>query len=491
MLVAACGAGALTAAGFAPLYLFPLPVVTLALLVGLCEQAATHRQRFLLGLGWGLGCFLAGVSWVYVSLHTFGAMPAPLAALATVLLCLLLALCPACACLATGIVGRTTATRALLVFPAAWTLGEWVRGWYFTGFPWIAIGYSQAPASPLAGFAPLSGVYGVTLATALSAGLLYLAWRLRRSRRAFAALAALAVLWGSGAALRLHEWTRPVGEPVAVSLIQGNIPQEMKWREDQVRATLDTYLRLIASARGRLIVLPETALPLYLQDIPPEYLARVQAHVAAAGADVLIGLPEYGTGHNEYFNSVVSFGVSPQQKYRKHHLVPFGEFVPFKALFGWFIEAVAIPLLDFSRGALGQPPLAVAGQKIGVNICYEDLFGEEIIRQLPEATMLVNVSNVAWFGDSLAPAQHLQISQMRAIESGRPMLRATNTGMTAAIDPRGDVVAVARPFTEAVVHAEVQGYGRATPFVRIGNYGVLVLCGVLLVAALVSRRHPR
>ena len=227
-----------------------------------------------------------------------------------------------------------------------------------------------------------------------------------------------------------------------MSLIQGNIPQEMKWREDQVRATLDTYLRLIRSTDSRLVVLPETALPLYLQDVPPDYLARVAAHASATGADVLIGLPEYGAGTGEYFNSVISFGMSPQQVYRKHHLVPFGEFVPLKPLFGWFVEAVAIPLLDFSRGALGQRPLAVADQKVAVNICYEDLFGEEIIRQLPEATMLVNVSNVAWFGDSLAPAQHLQISQMRALETGRPMLRATNTGMTAVIDPqrpgRGD-----------------------------------------------------
>ena len=483
----AFGFGAITVAGFAPFYLFALPVLTLAALFGLCERATKHRGRFLLGLIWGLGCFLGGVSWVYVSLHDFGAMPAPLAALAAFLLCVLLALCPGLACLAAGVVGRTTITRALLAFPAMWGLSEWIRGWYFTGFPWLALGYSQAPASPLAGFAPVLGVYGVSLATTLSAGLVYLAWRLRRSRQALAAITALAVLWSGGAALKAHEWTRPLGEPVSVSLIQGNIPQEMKWREDQVRATLDTYLRLIESTDSRLIVLPETALPLYLQDIPPDYLARIAAHASAKGADVLIGLPEYGAGKDEYFNSVISFGTSPQQTYRKHHLVPFGEFVPLKSLFGWFVETVAIPLLDFSRGALGQQPLAVAGQKVAVNICYEDLFGEEIIRQLPEATMLVNVSNVAWFGDSLAPAQHLQISQMRALETGRPMLRATNTGMTAAIDPRGRIQAIAKPFTEAIVRTEVQGYTGATPFVRIGNYGVLVLCGVLLAAALVAR----
>jgi apolipoprotein N-acyltransferase len=484
----AFGLGAITVAGFAPLYLFPLPVLTLALLLALCERVPGHRRHFLLGFAWGMGCFLGGVSWVYVSLHDFGAMPASLAALSTVLLCVLLALCPGLACLTAGAIGTTATTRALLAYPAAWTLFEWVRGWYFTGFPWIAVGYSQAPASPLAGFGPVLGVYGVTWVTVLSAGLLYLAWSMRRERRAMAWITALAVLWVGGAALRTHAWTEPVGEPVSVSLIQGNIPQEMKWRDDQVRATLDTYLRLIRSTDSRLVVLPETALPMYLQDVPPDYLAQVVAHVKATGADVLIGLPEYGTGPTEYFNSVISFGTSPQQVYRKHHLVPFGEFVPLQPLFGWFVEAVAIPLLDFSRGALGQHPLAVAGQQVAVNICYEDLFGEEIIRQLPEATMLVNVSNVAWFGDSLAPAQHLQISQMRALETGRPMLRATNTGMTAVIDPEGRIEAIAQPFTEAIVRVEVQGYAGSTPFVRWGNGAVLALCGVLLTAAFAHRR---
>jgi apolipoprotein N-acyltransferase len=484
----AFGLGALSVLGFAPFYLFALPVLTLAVLFGLCERATKRSGRFLVGFAWGLGCFLGGVSWVYVSLNTFGVMPAPLAALSTFLLCALLALCPGFAGLAAGAIGTSATTRALLSLPASWTVFEWVRGWYFTGFPWLAIGYSQAPASPLAGFAPVLGVYGVSLVTALSSALMYLAWNMRRSRGALACVAAFALLWLGGAALKAHEWTRPEGEPVSVSLIQGNIPQEMKWREDQIRATLDTYLRLIRSTDSRLVVLPETALPLYLQDVPPDYLARVAAHARVNGADVLIGLPEYGAGKDEYFNSVIAFGASPQQTYRKHHLVPFGEFVPLKGLFGWFVEAVAIPLLDFSRGGLGQRPLAVAGQKVGVNICYEDLFGEEIIRQLPEATMLVNASNVAWFGDSLAPAQHLQISQMRALETGRPMLRATNTGMTAVIDPKGRIEVIAKPFTEAIVRADVQGYSGATPFVRWGNGALLTLCGVLLAAALVLRR---
>jgi apolipoprotein N-acyltransferase len=488
---AAFGLGAVTVLGFAPFFLFPIPVVTLALLLALWEKASGPGARFLIGFLWGLGFFLGGVSWVYVSLHTFGAMSAPLAALSAFLLCALLALYPGLAGLVTGSLGATATTRAVLVFPASWCLTEWVRGWLFTGFPWIALGYAQVPGSPLAGYAPVLGVFGVSLASALSAGLLYLAWRARRSRRAFAWAGALAALWMVGGALRAVAWTQPVGEPVSVSLIQGNIPQELKWREDQVRATLDTYLRLIRSTDSRLVVLPETALPLYYQDVPREYLERVAAYAQAKGADVLIGLPEFGTSPAEYFNSVLSFGTSPQQVYRKHHLVPFGEFVPLKPLFGWFVEAVAIPLLDFSRGGLGQRPLEVAGQRVAVNICYEDLFGDEIIRQLPAATLLVNVSNVAWFGDSLAPAQHLQISQMRALESGCTMLRATNTGMTAVIDPSGAVTAVAKPFTEAVLRAEVRGYAGSTPFVRWGDTAAMALAGILLLCAMALARRSR
>ena len=487
-LLPAFGLGALTVLGFAPFHLFPLPVLTLALLFALWERSPGQRARFFVGFAWGLGFFGCGVSWVYVSLHTFGAMPAALAALATFLFCALLATFPAFAGVATGLLGSTAVIRALLAFPAAWAFTEWIRSWLFTGFPWIAVGYSQVPSSALAGYAPVLGVFGVSLATALSAGLACLVWQTRRSRKAIPWGVALVALWIGGVGLKQVQWTQPVGDPLSVSLIQGNIPQEMKWREDQVRATLDTYLRLVRSAQGRLIVLPETALPMYYQDVPPEYLEQVTAYARERGADVLMGLPEYGSHSAEYFNSVLSFGTSPRQVYRKHHLVPFGEFVPFKAAFGWFIEMVAIPLLDFSRGALGQPPLAVAGQKTGVNICYEDLFGDEIIRQLPEATLLVNASNVAWFGDSLAPAQHLQISQMRSLETSRVMLRATNTGMTAVIDPSGRVAAVARPFTETVLNAEVQGRSGATPFVRWGNGAALVLCSALLFVAFLRRR---
>jgi apolipoprotein N-acyltransferase len=219
-----------------------------------------------------------------------------------------------------------------------------------------------------------------------------------------------------------------------------------------------------------------------LHDVPQDYLDRLAAHARANHGDILIGVPER-TDERNYYNSVLSFGAAPTQTYRKSHLVPFGEFVPLKPLFGWFFDVAQIPLLDFARGAQNQQPLAVAGQRVAVNICYEDAFGGEIIRQLPQATLLVNVSNVAWFGRSIAPQQHLQISQTRALETGRYMLRATNTGMTAIIDQRGKVQHAAPEFTTAVVSGDVQGFTGTTPYVRWGNAPIIALAFILALSA--------
>jgi apolipoprotein N-acyltransferase len=502
-LVTAFLLGAITVLGYAPFRLFPLPVLTLAALFLLWRRAPGARAAAAAGFCYGLGLFLFGVSWVYVSLHDFGAMPAPLAAVATLLFCAILAALPA---LAGYFSARAPAPEAMwlaAVAPAFWTLGEWVRGWIFTGFPWLAAGYSQVPASPLAGYAPVLGVYGVSLATAGSAGLIAALWKAEGERRKgtrrryppFAFLLSpfacfLAVLWLAGAGLKLVAWTEPAGDPVTVSLIQGNVAQEMKWRGETLRATLDGYAGFAAAATGRLIVLPETALPLFLDQVPADYLEALAAPARRNGGDLLAGVPERLTG-GEYYNSVVSFGVSPTQAYRKSHLVPFGEFIPLRPVLSGIVSALAIPLQDFSRGAVDQRPLEVAGQRVAVNICYEDAFGEEIRRQLPRATLLVNASNVAWFGRSIAPRQHLQISQTRALETGRYMLRATNTGVTAVIDPQGRVEESAPEFEAAILTRTVRGRHGATPFVTVGNYGALALCGALIAAGLAARARRK
>lgn len=502
-LITAMLAGAATVLGFAPFGWFPVPLATLALLIVLWRYAASARAAALRGFLFGFGFFTAGVSWVYVSMHDFGAMPAWLAAALTLLLCAYMALFPAFTGWAGYALGRRSAVVTLAAVPALWTLTEWLRGWLFTGFPWLGIGYSQVPASPLAGYLPVAGVYGATLLTVASAALLAiiviraLENRAAPPRRAFAAmldtrcLLALVVLWGGGYALKGIEWTEPVGERLSVALIQGNIPQNLKWREDRVQPTLTAYHDLVAAGDARLTVLPETALPLFLHNVPRTYLDELAAHARKSNGDILIGVPERSSA-STYFNTVLSVGSAPEQFYRKSHLVPFGEFVPLKSLFGWFLDFAQIPLADFARGDVAQQPLAIAGQKVAVNICYEDAFGAEIARQLPQATLLVNVSNVAWFGRSIAPQQHLQISQARALETGRTMLRATNTGMTAIIDRHGIVTGVAPEFTAAVLRGDVQGYAGATPYVRWNDLPVIIGALMLLAGTLIwqLRRAP-
>jgi apolipoprotein N-acyltransferase len=493
LCAAATALGALNVAAYAPFALYPLALASFTGLFLLWLRAADAREAALLGFAFGLGWFAGGVSWVYVSLHTFGAMPAPLAAAVTLLFCAYLALHPALAGYVSRRFALAPALNWLLLAPAAFTLIEWLRGWLWTGFPWLNPGYSQAPASPLAGYAPILGLHGLTLALLATASAL--AWLLhtqawRRPRVLWPGLAALLLLWGGGAALKTVSWTEAAGAPVRVSLIQGNIAQDLKWREDQLRDTLERYLRLVRSSNAQLIVLPETALPLFLNEVPRDYLDALAAQARANGGDLLLGIPEriHGGG---YYNSVVSLGSAPPQFYRKDHLVPFGEFIPLRPLLGFIVNHLAIPLQDFARGGAMQQPLAVAGQQVAVNICYEDAFGEEIIRQLPQATLLVNVSNVAWFGRSLAPRQHLQISQMRALESGRPMLRATNTGVTAVIAADGRVEAIAAEFSEAVITREVSGRRGTTPFVRWGNHAALLLCALAIAAALIPGKRRR
>lgn len=507
--LAAAGLGAVTVAGFAPLNLWPLPIVTMALLIALLLRPKTPRRAAALGGWFGLGFFLVGVSWVYVSLHTFGAMPAPLAALATLLFCIFLALFPSAAAFGFAMLRAPAWVRLTLYFPAAWTLAEWWRGWIFTGFPWLAVGYSQIPASPLRGFAPLTGVFGISLLLVLSASLVVLLYdsvrgnstqnRARPSRgiagalrrvATHPALYVLAAIWVGGYALTHVKWTEPSGQPVSVALLQGNIPQDIKWTPEGLRTTFSTYHRLALASDAKLIVFPETALPLFLADVPPRYLESLAAHGRSVGGDVLIGVPER-LPSGEYYNSLISVGASPTQVYRKTHLVPFGEYIPGRPVLGWIVGILSIPLLDFSRGVLDPKPLEVAGQRVAPNICYEDVFGEEIIRQLPEATILVNVSNVAWFGRSIAPLQHLQISQARALETGRYMIRATNTGMTAIVNERGVVAAQAPQFETTALTGLVQGHTGTTPYVRWGNYPILAICIILIAAALLAARIKR
>ena len=371
--------------------------------------------------------------------------------------------------------------------PACWVLLEWLRGLLFTGFPWLSIGYSQVSASPLTGYAPLLGVYGVSLAVALSAGLLVILVQAKWNK---SVLSALLVLWIGGAALRTVEWTTAAGPPVKVALVQGNIPQELKFREERLVDTLETYRRLVLQSDAQLIVLPETAFPVLHQELPATYLEILGKHARQSGGDILVGVFEHDQG--QYYNSVFTLGTAESQHYRKNHLVPFGEFIPLRPILGWFInEVLHIPMSDLARGGPRQQTLRIAGQRVAVQICYEDVFGEEVIRYLPEATLLVNVSNDAWYGKSHAAIQHNQISQMRALESGRMMLRATNTGVTSIIDRNGVVQHMLPQHQQGILSGHAQGYTGSTPYVRWSNSAVLLLIvSMIATALLLQRRKP-
>jgi apolipoprotein N-acyltransferase len=489
--------GVFTVFGFAPFGAWPLPLLTLGGLFLLWRRCATPRVAAGIGFAFGLGLFGAGVSWVYVALSTFGEMPAVLAAVGTAGFCAYLAAFPALAGWLTVRFTAVDSAQRLAFAAAAWVVAEWLRGWVLSGFGWLSVGYAQL-GTPLAGFAPIGGVLLVSLAFAICAALLAhatLAIEARSARAALLATATVVVIAGAGLGLSTIEWTRPAGEPLAVSLVQGNIEQELKFHPEYRDNTLAIYAELARRATGRLIVLPESALPMFADEVSPEYVALLREAAAKNGGDLLVGMFFFeprpsATEDDRYFNSVVSLGAAPLQIYRKHHLVPFGETIPGKAVFGWIIRNVlSIPLADQTPGAADQEPFAVAGERLAMNICYEDAFGGEIARRVPDATLLVNVTNDAWYGRSLAAEQHEQIAQMRALEASRPMLRATNTGITSIIDHRGVEQARLPWFTRGILEGRIAGRTGLTPYVRVGDALAVIVALLLAGATYLSTRR--
>jgi len=462
--------GAFSVLGFAPFYFYPISILSLIGLFYFWHVDDTPKQAAFTGFVYGLGLFGTGIYWIYISLHTYGGMPGIMAGFSTFVLAAFLSLFPA----AVGALGKRISSNQKniiwIAVPILWALADWVRSWIFTGFPWLTVGYSQLPYSPLAGYIPIVGVYGVSFITVFVASLISFSFAKNTAkvwRRS--ALAALLLIVITGGLLKLVEWTTPVGKPLNVSLLQGNIEQSMKWAPEIAERTFNQYLTMAEASTAKLIVLPETAMPVLSNELPLSVGTRLQQHAIKNQGDILVGMVERENG--EYFNSVLSFGSAETAVYRKSHLVPFGEFIPFKLAFGWiYRDWLNMPLSDLSRGSIYQQPMHVAGEKVAVNICYEDVFGEEIIRQLPAATLLVNVSNDAWYGTSYAADQHMQFSQARALETGRMMLRATNTGATAIIDPKGHITAHAPHFVQATLNGTAQGYAGSTPYVRWGNW---------------------
>jgi len=533
--VAALGAGALNTLSFAPT---PhggwLSIAIFAFFYFWLTRTTGWKSALFTGWAFGFGNFVTGVWWLYVSMHTYGGMPAALAGAAVALFSLYLGLYPALAaalwsfCAGHASNGRAAADdprpfspswHGAFAFASAWAVGEWARGTVFTGFPWLSCGYAQVDG-PLAGFAPIVGVYGVGWMLALLAALVVQtlvrtgearaaarrAGTYRAGTRAatadanphnppagararIAAPAACTIaLIAAGLLLSLVSWTMPANAPLDVRLLQTNVKQEMKFDEAAMVATLNDLQRLVTEKPADLVVTPETAVPVLLQEMPQPFALAIRRFADSTGTAVLFGAVG-GTVTPEgrvvdYTNSL--FGITPGvpglYRYDKHHLVPFGEFIPWG--FRWFVNLMNIPLGDFARGAPVQQPFMVHNQPVAVFICYEDIFGEEVARVVREnatsAGVLINSTNLAWFGDTIALDQHLQIARMRSLETGRPMLRATNTGVTAAIDAHGNVMARLPTFTDGSLDVHVQGTTGFTPYVRSGNNTVLAVSLLLL-----------
>ena len=499
MLLPALFVGAASVLAFAPFGLWPVQIVTLAVAFRLILKQTSIRRSVLVGWSYSFGWSVCGIHWLYISMHRYGELPGWMAAAAVALLAAYLALFTAGAMAAAAwLRQRWTLRDAVMltaVFPPLWMLSEWLRGWVLTGFSWSSSGYAHT-TGPLAGYAPLVGVYGIGWMAALLAGCI----AMPKNRRA---LACATLLVAGGFGLTVIPWTHPHGHPVSVRLLQGNVEQEMKFAPEQISNQLDLYYDLIRSAPADLIATPETAVPLMTNQLPPDYLSRLSDTARRSNSYLAVGIPiNDGGGH--YTNSTIGFSPQPpagtglpyQYRYDKYHLVPFGEFIP--TGFHGFVDMMRIPLGDFARGAALQQPFAVKDQWVLPNICYEDLFGEEIADRLaashfsggPQATILLNMSNIGWFGDSIALPQHLQISQMRALETGRPMLRSTNTGATAYIDAHGKVVARLPAFQDGVLSANVQGYAGITPYILGGNVAVVALALACLgVTGFLARRN--
>jgi apolipoprotein N-acyltransferase len=483
-------AGALLPLAFAPLSFFPLAVLSPALLF-LLWLDVTPRRASWRGLLFGFGQFGVGVSWVYVAIHDFGHSGVPLAVFLTALFVAVLALFPALlGYLAARFLRAPDGLRLTLIFPAAWTLIEWLRGWILTGFPWLNLGYSQIDA-PLRGFAPLVGVYGVTLAVALSAGLLAV-FILSGRRAQLFALTGLVLLWFGGALLARIDWTEASGAPLRVSLVQGNIPQDSKWSPELVQRTLDLYADLTRRHwDSRLILWPEAAITAFYHEVAGDYLSGLAREARAHGTDIVLGIPVREPGTRRYFNSLLAISDQPGF-YHKRHLVPFGDYLPFEDFLRGLIHFFDLPMSGFSAGPDEQPLLHAAGQPIASAICYEDVFGEEMITALPEATLLVNATNNAWYGNSFAPHQHLEMSRWRALETGRYMLRVTTNGVSAIINEHGKIQGRSPQFETYVLSGEAVPHTGATPYVRVGNWPVVLLVfGIVLYGVLAARRQLR
>ncbi|MCP4980120.1 MAG: apolipoprotein N-acyltransferase [Gammaproteobacteria bacterium] len=467
---------------FAPFFLWPLAIVLPALLLWLIQDELSLPGIFLSGWLFGIGYFGFGVYWIYNSLHDFGMAPPIVAGAITGLLVIYLALTPALILTFWRYSQRHLGSVSLWLLPLFWFGLEWFKGWFGTGMPWLSLGYSQTE-SPLSGFAPLVGVYGISAICLSMAVALFLLL----SQKRYPLLLVLLLLPLSGSLLEQLDWSEPHGKPLSVTMVQGNIPQEVKWRRDQQQNIFNTYWRESSLHwDSDLIVWPETALPGNSEQIEVPLLQPLEEAARAKGTTLISGLV-IREPQARYYNSVVMLGAE-RKLYHKRHLVIFGEYYPMRWLLDLLSGLINIPYSDLTPGPEQQTLMTVEDSTLGMSICFEDVFSRDILLSFPTANLLVNLSNDAWFGDSTAPHQHMQIAQMRSLETERVMLRSTNTGVSAFIDYKGRVMQQSEQFTTQSISETVQGRSGLTPFYYFARIQALLAVLPFVVVLLLARR---
>lgn len=470
--------GVLLTTAFAPYNFAYVSVISLGFLY-LAWQHLPVKTAALRGYLFGLGLFGCGNWYLYISIHEFGGGDALTSVALTALFAAIMALFPALlGVLTTKILASPRPLFRAAAVALLWVIVENLRGyWILNGFPWLQIAYSQLE-TPLAGFAPLLGVYGVGFLLAISTFLLVEVARCA-IKPVIGCLIILAI-WVSGAALQQATWTEAFAPSIKVALLQGNIDQDEKWLPTRRLENLKVYQQLTAQHwDAQVIVWPETSVPAFLSEVDSFFLQPLEREARRQGTDLVISLPTEGEG-DDYYNSAMTLGHQ-RAFYHKSHLLPFGEYLPLQPLSGWVLEKINIPLGTFNAGGEHQSLLMAGGQPFVTTICYEDAFGELVSRQIAKAAYIVNLTNDAWFGDSSQPHQHMQMAQMRALESGRYLLRATNTGLTGIVGPDGKIIHQAPQFARTVLTGEIVPMTGLTPYARLGDSGVFLLLTVLVV----------
>jgi len=470
-------AGALVTLSLAPFELWPLGVASAALLAWLLS-GLTPAQAARRGWFYGFGLFGVGSSWVYVSIHVYGYAPVPLALLLTLLWSVSLGLLGSIFAYLYSRWVRDYPAGNYLGFAAVFVLCEWLRNWLLTGFPWLYLGYAHID-TPLAGWAPIGGVFSLSFIVALSGAVI--ATALMQRRLMVRPLLAVAALWLLGAVLNTVDWVSPVDRaPVKVAMVQANIAQEIKWNRDQYRSTLALYQQTSEPLWSQydIVVWPEAAIPAYYQQAKG-FLDQMGQKAAQHNTSLITGIPYLypatDTQPRRYHNSIMAFGAG-SGTYHKQRLVPFGEFIPLEDLLRGLIQFFDMPMSAFSAGQPGQAAIKAGDLTLAPFICYEIVYPELVTEWLPQADLLITISNDAWFGSSFGPLQHLQMAQMRALESGRYLLRATGSGVSAIVDQRGRIIKRGQQFTREVITGEARIYQGSTPFARLGSWPMLLLC---------------